>query len=156
MNGKRPRDKAIQVDQLTRGELALNRAKLGLTNAEIASELGVSAETIRRDILAGIARASESNRDAARLYVAGAVQEIEELKQSLWQRALNGELAAIDRYDKLLHRQALLLGAYPVASQQMQGSSPTIQILNYVQPQADASPQGIIVQAPARLEAAGD
>jgi len=152
--GDTARMAALKANRIERGQAVIRLAEQGLSYRQIAQRLGISHATAYRDALQAIARAKEANRDSAIEFVAREVERLEQIKIALLkaiQRDRNKpDYAAIDRYEKLLHRQAQLLGAYPSSAVQETGNTININILGYVNAAgagATANDQAMVIQA---------
>ena len=151
--GDTARMAALKVNRIERGRAVIRLAEQGLSYRQIAQQLGISNATAYRDALQAIARAREANRDSAVEFVAREVERLEQIKSTLLkaiQRDRNKpDYAAIDRYEKLVHRQAQLLGAYPSSTVQESGNAININILGYVNGAstgATANDQPVVIQ----------
>lgn len=88
------------------------RTKYNLTFVEIARRLNCAESTVRGYVNQTITATHKDAENLAREFVEKVCTEIEAIRAALYQRCQNGDLRAIDRFDKLVHRQAKLLGAY--------------------------------------------
>ncbi len=139
-----PERRAKQVEVLERGTRVLELSRLGWTLREIAAEVGVSHITVRKDLLKAVARAEDGNRPAAKEFIAHEVARMEAIKDKLLaqmhlkERDKAPDLKAIDRYERLVHRQAQLLGVYTGNAPQQTNNGLVINIVGHTRGEVEA------------------
>ena len=87
----------------------------------IAERLNVSGATISRDVKEIEAQWREQTIATLDSAKAKDVERIERLIAGIWERAINGEMQAIDRMLKLLNHRAKLLGLYAPEAHELSG-----------------------------------
>ena len=100
--------KAIETEQRLARVLALRMN--GWNLREIGEQEGVTAQRIHQLILLALTRlVSEASEEIRQLELA----RLDDLQIGVWERALNGDVAAIDRVLAIMVRRARLLGLDP-------------------------------------------
>lgn len=95
------------IDRAERQELCLNLRRQGHTIREIAVLLGVSANTVWRDLKTTI---TDIPRQEAEELRQQEVQRLDNLQRAIWEKATSGDLQAIDRCVRIIERRCKLLG----------------------------------------------
>jgi len=89
---------------------ALSLRKEGLTYREIADRMGVGLTRARQLVADGFRRLVKRHDEIGKGLLGVQLKRIEDMMESIWPKASEGHLLAIDRMDKLIARQANLLG----------------------------------------------
>jgi hypothetical protein len=99
-----------KVERRRRIAVALDMRIKGATYQQIGDALGVTLQSANRMVLAGVAEWNATiRRDAADL-IALEYARLERLHAAVWDQAIAGDPAAVDRVLKIMERRAKLLG----------------------------------------------
>jgi hypothetical protein len=102
-----PEKRARQERQRERRRLALSLRLAGATYEEIGRQLGCSAPGALHLVTRAV---RDAGRDPAEQLLRLELDRLDRLQLGVWQRALNGDVEAMDRVLKLMGRRAKLLG----------------------------------------------
>jgi orotate phosphoribosyltransferase-like protein len=99
--------KAVLIDQRGR---ALHLRRGGLTFDEIAAELAIDVKKARRLCSDAMEDARAQVAETAKELQALEVSRLDSMLNSIWDSAMRGNLAVIDRVIKIMERRAKMLG----------------------------------------------
>lgn len=103
----RTRYRPAEARRMQRRERAIRLRLAGATYEQIAQQLGVSPDTVARDITAGL---RDTLRDGAEQMLAEQKAMTGALKERLFAAGMQGDQDAIDRLIKLMRHEAQLFG----------------------------------------------
>src|SRR5262245_7146320 len=106
--GNRSKTSADMIDAVMRQTEALRLRQSGHTFAKIAAALGYSDPGCARDAVLAALRdnVTEPNAEMRALELA----RLDALHEALWEKALGGDLPAVDRVLKVMERRSKMLG----------------------------------------------
>jgi len=99
-----------RINKIERTLQAFNLRKQGYSLREIATDLGVSHETVRKDITEMANQFLEEARDVHGTILAMELSRLDEMTRAIWLDARTGDLKAIETVLKIMERRAKMLG----------------------------------------------
>ncbi len=99
-----------RINKLERTAKAFELRKQGYSLREIAAHLGVSHETIRKDITEMSQQFIEESRDIHASMLALELSRLDDMQRSVWIMAKTGDVKAIETVIKIMERRAKMLG----------------------------------------------
>lgn len=110
-NGTQRHQGAIKkIEMANRRKLVAANLLGGATYAEIAAALNVSKSTIAADVKSILADWREAYADTANRYLHIQYRRLDILLNAIWDSAIKGDKAAIDRVLSVMDRQNTLMG----------------------------------------------
>ena len=100
----------LPLDAATRRAAVVAERLAGRSETDIAQRLGLPLLTVRRILAQALAEANARHAADADALRAVELERLDRLWLALWDRALAGELAAVDRLLRIVDRRARLLG----------------------------------------------
>ncbi|MBK5937161.1 helix-turn-helix domain-containing protein [Halorhodospira halophila] len=101
---------AARINSAHRKAQALELRQSGMTYAAIGGELGISNAQAYRLVSAALREIREQAREEAEQLRDLEAARLDQLQHALWDKALGGDLRAIDRLLRISERRAKLLG----------------------------------------------
>lgn len=95
------------IERAERRSRAVDLRREGLTLREVANELGVSVYTAWNDIQTAVRDIPKEEADLLRQQEA---DRLDALQHAIWEKAIAGDLHAIDRVLKIIERRCRLMG----------------------------------------------
>jgi hypothetical protein len=86
----------------------------GLNYRDIAAHLNVALSTVHADAKMVMEEAQTETRETAAQMIVLESERLDSAQFAIWQKAMKGDLKAIDRLLKISHARCLLLGLYKV------------------------------------------
>jgi hypothetical protein len=125
---KTARTSPKQIAMAKRRALVLNLRSEGHGFHEIARRVGISVATAQRDVVAGMA---EIPRGAARVLRQLELLRLDEMLRAVYERAVSGDLRALNASLEIIDRQARLFGLYNRSSEEEQPvpRTPTVRVM---------------------------
>ena len=107
------------IEKRRRMALALEYREKGYKYRDIAERLGVSTSTAYDYVRDAI---KEITREPAEAVLTLELDRLDNILRAVLPLAIDGDLDYVDRYIKLTHQRARLIGLYHLAEQQIKGS----------------------------------
>ncbi len=93
-----------------REEKSLELRMAGYTYEKIGEELGITAQAAFAAVKRAITNQAKKRSEDVETYRQMQLHQLDKLQSSLWDKAINGDVNAVDRILKILDRRAKLLG----------------------------------------------
>jgi len=99
-----------RISRAERAGQALDLRKSGLTFRQIGERMGVTEQHAHRLVTQELARLNAKRAESAEAVTRLEIERLDRLLAAVWEKAMAGELAAIDRVLSIMARRAKLLG----------------------------------------------
>lgn len=99
------------VERAKKRNRILELRAAGLTEAQIAEQLGMSQPNVSRSINRALTRWAEQDAQNAEQVRAMKLFELDQLKRAVWAKALKGDLGAVREATKIIALQSRIAGA---------------------------------------------
>jgi orotate phosphoribosyltransferase-like protein len=106
----------------TRRLEALDLRKAGFTYRAIATQLKITHETARSDVMTALKQLSERQDTETAEYRNLELERLDRMMLAVWSDALKGHLGAVDRVLKISERRARLMGLDAPTKQEIEHS----------------------------------
>lgn len=144
-----PATKRRELDESTEQIFAMKRR--GIPTREIARQLNLPPGTVSNRVTRALKLLARARENAADRWRTLELSRLEAVLAALWDRAVAGDLPAIDRLVRVIELQARLAGAFAQPSTQAAGKAVAVQI-NIHKPEETRLIDGQATEAPRQLE----
>lgn len=107
----RPKSKGTkQLELLERQAKVVELVRAGYSQRQVAARLSISQAQVRRDVAAIRKEITQFAAQTLEAFRAMEIDRLEQMQQSIFPRAVDGDLKAIDAMLRIMQRRAALLG----------------------------------------------